>query len=142
MRSFLLKPSDREEGPYSDSQVAQMFADGRVNRYTPCRKVDDKEWKTLDDHLPTLKYGTQLPVPAKQLQPALPTTAAPAAHQRVAIVDLDIPFLSILKLMFKWMAAAIVVFCCFLPAFITLWLIIMALFATLIGGAMSNLPKP
>ena len=142
MRSFLLKPSDREEGPYSDSQVAQLFADGRVNRYTPCRKVDDKEWKTIDDYLPTLKYGTQLPAPAKPLQPVLPTAGPAAAHQRIAIVELDIPFLSILKLMFKWMAAAFVVVCCFLPAIITLWLVIMALFATLIGGAISNLPKP
>jgi hypothetical protein len=61
MRSYFLKLSDREEGPYSDSQVAQMFADGRVNRYTPCRKVEDTAWKTIDDYLPTLKYGTQLP---------------------------------------------------------------------------------
>jgi hypothetical protein len=60
MRSFLVKLSDREEGLYSDTQVTQMFADGRVNRYTPCRKIDDKEWKTVDDYLPTLKYGTQL----------------------------------------------------------------------------------
>lgn len=111
MRSFLLKPSRREEGPYSDSQIGQMFADGRVNRYAPCRKVDDKEWKTIDDYLPMLKYGTQLPPPT----PRPPLLVAPqvAAYTRVALVDLDIPFLSILKMMFKWMAAAFVVFCCF-----------------------------
>lgn len=141
MRSFLLKLSDREEGAYSDSQIAQLFADGRVNRYTPCRKVDDKEWKTVDDYLPTLKYGTQLPPPAKPPGPVLAVGAA-TANQRIAIVDLDIPFPSILKMMFKWMAAAFIVFCCFIPLIFTVWVIIMALFATLIGGAMSNVRGP
>jgi hypothetical protein len=62
--------------------------------------------------------------------------------QRIALVDLDIPFLSILKMMFKWMVAAFVVFCCFLPAIIALWLLIMAVLASLISGALSNSPHP
>jgi hypothetical protein len=44
--------------------------------------------------------------------------------------------------MFKWMAAAFVVFCCFLPAIIVLWLIVATVFAALIGGAMSSLHHP
>lgn len=136
MRSFLLKLSDREEGPYSESQIAQMFADRRVNRYTPCRRVEDKHWKTIDDYLPTLKYGTQLPPPTPKPSTAVGPPAA--AYSRVALVDLDIPFLSILKMMFKWMAAAFVVFCCFLPAIIAVWLLIMAVFASLISGAMHH----
>lgn len=32
MRSFLLKIADREQGPYGESQIAQMFADRRVDR--------------------------------------------------------------------------------------------------------------
>jgi len=31
-RSFHLKIANREEGPYEEAQVAQMFADGRVDR--------------------------------------------------------------------------------------------------------------
>lgn len=142
MRSFLLNLSGHEEGPYSDTQVAQMFADGRVNRYTPCRKVDDKAWKTIDDYLPTLKYGTQLPPPTATRPSATSSTVSQPTAQRIALVDLDIPFLSILKMMFKWMAAAFVVFCCFLPAIIALWLLIMAVFASLISGAISNSPHP
>jgi hypothetical protein len=44
--------------------------------------------------------------------------------------------------MFKWMAAAFVVFCCFLPAIILVWLVIMGVFAGLINSAMSSLHYP
>lgn len=141
MRSYLLKLSDREEGPYSDIQVTQMFADGRVNRYTPCRRIEDKTWKTVDDFLPTLKYGTQLPPPAVPWASG-PVISRVGADQRVTLVDLDIPFSSILRMMFKWMAAAFIVFCCFVPAIIALWVLAMALFAGLIGGAMSSFHHP
>jgi hypothetical protein len=44
--------------------------------------------------------------------------------------------------MFKWMAAGFVVFCCFIPAIIVIWLIIMGILVALVGGAVSNLPHP
>jgi GYF domain 2 len=58
MKSYSLKLSGREAGPYTETQVAQMFADGRVNRHTPCKVAGGSEWKTVDDYLPMLKYGT------------------------------------------------------------------------------------
>jgi len=146
-KSYFLRLSGREEGPYSETQIGQMFADQQVNRNTPCRLATGSEWKTIDDYLPTLKYGTQLP-PAtpppptpRQIQMASNPSATVAA-QRVAIVDLDIPFGSLLKIMFKWMAAGFIVFCCFIPVIILIWLIIMAVLAALVGGAMSNLHHP
>ena len=143
MKSYLLRLSGREEGPYAESQIAQMFADGRIDRNTPCKPADRGDWKTVDDYLPILKYGTQLPPPADIRSvppnpPALPTLFS----QRVSVVDFDIPFWSILKIMFKWMAAGFIVFCCFLPVIIVVWLIIMAVFAGLISGTMSNLQPP
>lgn len=140
MRSFLLKLAGREEGPYSESQVAQMFADKRVNRSTPCKPETGGDWKTIDEYLPTLKYGTQLPVPTPK--PVVTNTAPVTTYTRVGLVDLDIPFLSILKMMFKWMAAAFVVFCCFIPAIITVWIIVTALLAALVGGVISNVHGP
>jgi hypothetical protein len=115
-----------------------MFADGRIDRNTPCKRVDRGEWKTIDDYLPMLKYGTQLPPPVTKV-PGIPPTPPPdsASSQRVSVVDFDIPFGSILKIMFKWMAAALVVFCCFLPVIFVLWLIVAAIFAALFNGAMS-----
>ena len=62
--------------------------------------------------------------------------------RRESGVDFDIPFWSVLKIMFKWMAAAFVVFCCFLPAIVVVWVIVMAVIAALFSGAMSSLHHP
>lgn len=142
MRFFRLKIADREEGPYGEAQIAQMFADGRVDRNTPCKPASGDEWKSVDDYLPMLKYGTQLPPPAKV--PVVPPTPPPVllSSQRVSVVDFDIPFGSILKILFKWMAAVLVVFCCFLPVIFVLWLIVAAIFAALFSGAMSTFHHP
>ena len=142
MRFFRLKIADREEGPYGEAQIAQMFADGRVDRNTPCKPASGDEWKSVDDYLPMLKYGTQLPPPAKV--PVVPPTPPPVllSSQRVSVVDFDIPFGSVLKIIFKWMAAVLVVFCCFLPVIFVLWLIVAAIFAALFSGAMSTFHHP
>jgi hypothetical protein len=144
MKTYLIKFSDREEGPYAETQMAQMFADKRIDRDTPCKPVSGGDWKTVDDYLPMLKYGTQLPLPAKVpvVPPAPPPAPVLLSSQRVSVVDFDIPFGSILKIMFKWMAAALVVFCCFLPVIFVLWLIVAAIFATLFSGAMSTFHHP
>jgi hypothetical protein len=133
-----LKIDDREEGSFTETEVAQMFADGRVDRNTPCKPSDRGDWKTVDDYLPMLKYGTQLP-PASKVRP-VPPAAPPvfSSSQRVSVIDFDIPFGSVLKIMFKWMAAALVVFCCFLPVIFVLWLIVAAIFAALFNGVMST----
>ena len=136
MRSFHLKIAGCEEGPYGETQIAQMFADRRIDRTTPCKPADRGDWKSIDDYLPMLKYGTQLPPPTeKRGVPPMPPPVV--LSQRVSVVDFDIPFGSVLKIMFKWMAAAFVVLCCFLPAIVVVWLMVMAVIAALIGGAMS-----
>jgi hypothetical protein len=142
VKSYLLKLLGREEGPYAEAQIAQMFADGRIDRNTACKPVAGGDWKLVDDYLPMLKYGTQLP-PATKV-PAVPPAPPPVllSSQRVSVVDFDIPFGSVLKIMFKWMAAALIVACCFLPVIFALWLILMMLFAGLISGAMSSLHHP
>ena len=139
MRSFHLKIADREEGPFTETEVAQMFADKRIDRNTECKPVDQREWKSVDDYLPMLKYGTQLP-PAIKV-PAVPP-ALPPVLSRVSVIDFDIPFGSVLKIMFKWMAAALVVFCCFLPVILVLWLFVAAIFAALFNGVMSTFHHP
>ena len=138
MKSYLIKISDREQGPYAETEVAQMYSDKRIDRNTPCKPVEGGDWKTIDDYLPILKYGTQLPPPAKV--PVVASTPPPVllSSQRVSVVDFDIPFGSVLKILFKWMAAGVVVFCCFLPIIFVLWLIVAAIFAALFNGVMSN----
>ena len=138
MRAFQLKIAEREEGPFTETEIAQMFANGRVDRNTPCKPSDHGEWKTIDDYLPMLKYGTQLPPVTKV--PAIPPAPPPvlSSSQRVSVIDFDIPFGSVLKIMFKWMAAGLVVGLCFLPVIFVLWLIVAAIFAALFSGAMST----
>jgi hypothetical protein len=142
MKTYLIRVSDREEGPYAEAQMAQMFADGLIDRDTSCKPSDGGEWKTIDDYLPMLKYGTQLP-PATKV-PAVPPPPPPVllSSQRVSVIDFDIPFGSVLKILFKWVAAALVVFCCFLPVIFVLWLIVAAIFAALFNGAMSTFHHP
>ncbi len=144
MKSYLVKFSDREEGPYEETQIAQMFADGRIDRNTACKPISGGDWKTVDDYLPMLKYGTQLP-PATKV-PAVPPIPPPVLSsqlsQRISIVDFDIPFWSVLKIMFKWMAAGLIVGLCLMPVVIFIWLIAMTVFAGLISGAMSSLHHP
>ena len=143
VKTYLIKFSDHEEGPYAETQVAQMFADGRIDRNTPCKPSGGGEWKTIDDYLPMLKYGTQLP-PAAIKSPVFPPAPPPVllSSQRVSVVDFDIPFGSVLKIMFKWMTPALVVFCCFLPLIFIVWLIVAAIFAALFSGAMSTFHHP
>lgn len=142
MKTYLIKISDREEGPYAETEVAQMYADKRIDRNTPCKPAEGGDWKTIDDYLPMLKYGTQLPPPAKV--PVVASTPPPIllSSQRVSVVDFDIPFGSVLKILFKWMAAGVVVFCCFLPVIFVLWLIVAAIFAALFNGVMSTFHHP
>ena len=137
MRTFHLKIVDREEGPFTETEVAQMFANGRVDRNTSCKPSERGEWKSIDDYLPMLKYGTQLP-PATKVPAAPPPPPVLWSSQRVSVIDFDIPFGSVLKIMFKWIAAALIVFCCFLPVIFVLWLIVAAIFAALFSGAMSS----
>jgi hypothetical protein len=140
MKSFTLRLAGREEGPYAGSQIAQMFADRRVNRSTPCKPETGGDWKTIDEYLPMLKYGTQLPPPTPKPTAAITAPAAP--YIRVALVDLDIPFLSILKMMFKWMAAGFVVACCFLPLVLAAWFFIFAAVVSFFGHAFSTPHQP
>jgi hypothetical protein len=80
-----------------------------------------------------LKYGTQLPPPT-EVRSVPPPPPPVLLSQRVSVVDFDIPFWSVLKIMFKWMAAAFVVLCCFLPVMIVIWLIVIAVLAAIFGA--------
>ena len=102
-----------------------------------------------------LKYGTQLPAPTPPVvrsedsppygsrppPPPVPKGKVPA-DARVSVVDFDLPFGSILKLMFKWMAAAFLVLLCFVPLVMLVIFILMAIFGTLLGGLFSGLHHP
>ena len=93
MKSYSLKFSGGQEGSYTEAQIAQIFADGRIDRNTPCKPAERADWKSVDDCLPMLKYGTQLPPPTQDRGMATKPPPIPSlSAQRVSVVDFDIPF--------------------------------------------------
>lgn len=153
MKSYFLRIGTPDDGPLSEEQVSQLFADGRVDRNTPCRVAPDGPWKTIDDLLPMLKYGTQLPnptspvgrsedAPAYGAGPARLTQSRVPADARVVVVDIDLPFLSILKHLFKWAAAGMIVSLCLMPIFFLIAFLALGVFGTLLGGLFSGLHHP
>lgn len=151
-KSYQIQREGREEGPLSEAQVSQLFADSRIDRSTPCRLTDGGEWRTVDEFLPMLKYGTGVPEPTTPVvrseDPPIYRTAASLTPSHapvkrsdfsVTVADIDLPFLSIVKLLFKWAAAAMLVAFCFIPMLIVFWLILVAIIAALGGGIFSGL---
>ena len=141
MKSYFLKLGGRQEGPYSETQIAQMFADRRVDRSAPCKTDHLGDWRTVDEYLPMLKYGTELPAASPSSSvfitspPSLPGT-------NVAITDVNVPFSSVLRMMFKVFAASLIVVACIAPVVIMLWFIVFAIIAALVGHAISLLHNP
>lgn len=154
MKSYFLKIGGEEQGPYSEAQVAQLIADGQVNRETPARSTTGGDWRTVDDYFPTLKYGTELPAAsspapaAAQKAAAIPLPLQPAvrlfpgskaaADFRVKVVDLDLPFSSILWLMVKFYGAALLIGLCLIPVMLIFGGIVMSLFAGLMSSMMGH----
>jgi hypothetical protein len=99
-----------------------------------------------------LKYGTQLHNPTAPVvrseDPAFYgtrplSTKNPASEgHRITPVDIDLPFVSILKLTFKWMAAAMIASACLFPVLMLVVFVIMAIFGSLLGYLFSGFPRP
>jgi hypothetical protein len=139
MRSYFVKLNGREEGPFSDSQIAQLFADRRVDRNTPCRLANETQWRTIDDHLPTLKYGTELP-PKTPMSRAQPASRSGVTVDGTVITDINLPFGSVLKLMFQSLGASLIVALCLAPIVALFWFVLFAVLAAIFGHALSGLP--
>ena len=118
-----------------------MFADRRVGRSTPCKTDQMSDWRTIDEYLPMLKYGTELPAASPKRNffttspPALPGT-------NVGITDVNVPFSSVLKMTFKVFAAWLIVIVCFVPVIAVLLFIVFAIIAALVGHSISLPPNP
>lgn len=143
MKTYYLKNGGAEQGPLTEERVAQLFADGKVNRDTSCKIAGGSDWKTIDDFLPMLKYGTQLPNPTPVVVrsegpptygygvPTTPKTPPLPADARVKIVDVNIPFSSVFILVLKVMISATLVGLCLF----FLYLLIALLF---LGGLLTH----
>ena len=144
MKSYFLDTTTGEQGPLTEEQVAQMFANGTANRDTPCKVAGGTDWKTIDDFMPMLKYGTQLPNPTSQTvlrsenppaysssTPTTPKAPPLPADARVKIVDVDVPFSSVFMLVLKAMISATIIGVCLF----FLYLLVALLF---LGGLLTH----
>lgn len=146
VKSYFLKISGRETAAYSAEQVSQLFADGQIDRNTPCReaKAAGGAWRTIDDLLPTLKYGTQLPAPTPARAPRVSISstraagARPRPDQTVAIVDVNVPFASVFRMVMKVFGSLLIIWACFAVIAVVVWTILMFLFVGVLGGALSG----
>lgn len=107
-----------------------------MNRSTPCKPELGGDWRTVDDYMPTLKYGTQLP-PATPSTELIKVGSGPAGGN-VKIIDIDVPFASILKTAFKILGAWLIVGVCVAPVAIIIWIVIVASIANFLGHVFSG----
>jgi hypothetical protein len=134
MKSYWLQLGDCEEGPFSSDQVTQFFEDRRINQHTPCKTDRLAEWRTVDEYLPTLKYGSELPMPSTAAvgpmttTPPLPVSISSQrqAGTPVVITDVNVPFSSVLRMTFKTMLAGMIVGLCIVPIVLLLWFLFLA----------------
>lgn len=140
LKSYHLRLSAGETGPFTEAQIAQLIADGRANRDTQCRPTTESQWKTIDEYLPMLKYGTQLPAPSPK--PTVTQAQRPISIDSggVRVTDVDIPFGSLLKLGFKALAAWWIVLLCYTPLIILFYVVFFAIVALLLGSSLPQLP--
>ncbi|HWM25703.1 MAG TPA: hypothetical protein VNP98_12845 [Chthoniobacterales bacterium] len=53
--------ADGYHTPLSKAQIAELFYAGRLGRNQPCKQVEMKEWRTIDELFPLLKYHSSAP---------------------------------------------------------------------------------
>lgn len=50
--------ADGYHTPLTKTQIADLFQAGRLGRNQPCKQVETKEWRTIDEVFPLLKYDS------------------------------------------------------------------------------------
>lgn len=76
--------ADGYHTPLNETQIAKLFQAGRIGRNQPCKQVEKKEWRTIDELFPLLKYDSSgqfffqsaQPRRSRTLDPALAVVAA------------------------------------------------------------------
>lgn len=50
--------ADGYHTPLTETQIAKLFQAGRLGRNQPCKQVEKKDWRTIDELFPLLKYDS------------------------------------------------------------------------------------
>jgi hypothetical protein len=61
--------ADGYHTPLTATQITKLFQAGRIGRNQPCKRVEKKEWRTIDELFPLLKYDSSGPFLSQSAQP-------------------------------------------------------------------------
>ena len=71
---YRLNLSGRISGPFSESEIAEMYRKGSINITTLCQRSGTSGWVELDEVFPLLKYNMKTGIPFTRLPaPKLPS---------------------------------------------------------------------
>lgn|GEM_PF-6625670 len=65
--------ADGYHSPLTKTQIAELFQAGRLRRNHPCKLISQKNWRTIDELFPLLKYQSAVP----------PSYYSPASDARI-----------------------------------------------------------
>jgi hypothetical protein len=78
--------ADGYHTPLTDTQIAKLFQAGRLGRNQPCKQVQKKEWRTIDELFPLLKYDSSGQLFSQSAQPHSSRTLDRALAVIIAVV--------------------------------------------------------
>lgn len=85
--------ADGYHTPLTTTEIAELFHAGHLRRQDPCKAIDKKEWRTIDELFPLLKY-----------QPSVPATDAiypgvPIPKTTILVVGLSLAAVALVALL-------------------------------------------
>jgi hypothetical protein len=61
--------ADGYHTPLTETQIAKLFQAGRIGRNQPCKQIEKKQWRTIDELFPLLKYDSSGQFFSRSAQP-------------------------------------------------------------------------
>lgn len=86
--------ADGYHTPLTKTQIAELFHAGRLRRNHPCKQVEKKEWRTLDELFPLLKYQSSARTMSEEH-----TLGALPPRARILILSLSLVAVAMLALL-------------------------------------------
>jgi len=132
-----IQRNGQEHGPYRDEEARSYLQGGQLLANDLARSEAERGWRPLQEVL-----AGRAAVAVAQPQPGIyvatqNSSAAAAGSQAVTVVDIRMPFGSMVVFLIKWALASI-------PAIIILWLIlgaIIGLISLVFGGLLGGLSR-
>jgi hypothetical protein len=127
MKRFDLQVHGQVRPSVDESEVMELFSHETINRDTPCRITGETKWRTCDELLPSMKYGSKVP-------PSQGPRIEASDGSRIVIHDVRLSFSTVFRLFVQVMLSSLIVGIAIMVVSLILWLLLGALVLGLIGG--------